>query len=230
MKFSRNYNLSDALFLEYADVVGAGLPDDLAVFTAFDVTFTNEYVTQLLEAIATAKTIPSDEVLQARVSEETEHVKQALTDSYEDYKTLAYFVRKAFKDSPAVQKQFGSNEVQKAKKSQPKMILFMDSLAKTAAEYKETLVQSGCAATLIDGLAARADSLREANVAQERAKDNRRLQTQDRIQKLNQLYELLLPLEKAAHFVFSNDPQRLKTYSIPQPPKKAKETELPETE
>lgn len=220
MKISRNYHLSDARFLEYSDVIAATLPDDLADFTAFDATVTTDYVTRLQQAIADAKSISPDGLVMDEVAEETQKVETAMNDCYDDYKTVAFFVRKAFPDNPALQNQFGKNDVQRARKSQPTMVAFMESLAKTAEKYSTDLVQAGCPQALIDGLAGKAAALHDANIVQETSKKDRGLTTQDRVEKLNKVYDLLKPLHEMARIIYRDNPPKLKIYTMPQPAKK----------
>jgi hypothetical protein len=224
MKVLRTFKFTDARLLEHAEVVEAILPGDLPDFTAFDATITGDYVTQLQQAIDAAKAISPDYVVIDEMAEETQKVEKAMDDSYEDYKTLAFFVRKAFKGNPAVQNQFGKNDVQKARKSQPRMVVFMESLAKTAEKYSAELVAAGCSQALIDGLPARVVALHDSNIVQEKFKKDRGLTTQDRVQLLNQVYELLKPIHEISTIIYADNPQKLKNYRMPQPPKYSGDT------
>jgi len=221
MKINRNYHVADARFLEHSEVLAATLPTDLPDFTAFDATIAGDYVTLLQQAIDDAKAIPQDDVVIYEMAEETQKVEKAMKDCYEDYKNLAFFVRKVFNGNPAVQNQFGRSDVQKARKSQPKMVVFMESLAKTAAKYSAELVQAGCPQALIDGLESRAATLHDANLNQEKFKKDRELTTQDRIQMLNKVHELLHTLYKIAAIIYRDNPQKLNIYTMPKPPKKS---------
>lgn len=118
-KNDREFNISDAVLLEHADTIAATLPDDMPEFTAFDSTITVEFIPQLQGVIADAKDFPTDDVLIDEMAEQTLRVEQVLNLCYEDYKTIAYFVRKAFADNPAIRNQFGLNDIEKARKSQP---------------------------------------------------------------------------------------------------------------
>jgi len=153
-----------------------------------------------------------------------------MNDCYEYYKTLAFFVRKALKGNPAVQNQFGKNDVQKARKSQPRMVVFTESLAKMAAKYRADLVQAECSQALIDRLEGRAAALHDANIAQENYKKERGLSTQNRVQRLNKVYDLLKPLHEIAVNIYTENPPRLKVYTMPQPPKKVAATSEPSEE
>jgi hypothetical protein len=227
-KNDREFNISDAELLEHADTIAATLPDDMPAFTAFDSTITAEFIPQLQEVISIAKDFPTDSVLIDEMAEQTLRVEQVLNLCYEDYKTIAYFVRKAFADNPAIRNQFGLNDIDKARKSQPKMVVFMQSLSKTAAKYTEQLAASGCKEELITGLPEKAAALNEVNIEQEKFKNNRAIVTQDRVRALNQVYRQLQPLHNAAALIFRDDPVRYGIYTMPQPEKPAETPEKPD--
>jgi hypothetical protein len=230
MENRRFFNISDPQFFEYADVMMATLPTDLPDFTAFDTTITADYVSQIQQAIEDARAVPRDSVVIDEMGEETQKVKKALKDCYDDYQALSYFIRKAFKGNPAVQNQFGKNDIREARSSQPKMVVFMDSLVATVSKYSAELVQAGCPQELIDGLAAKAATLRDSNIGQEKFKKDRGLSTQTRIELMNNVYELLKPLQEIASIIYRDNPQKLKIYTFPKPPKKASSTpKSPET-
>ena len=216
-KNDRAYNISDAVLLEHSETVVATLPSDMPEFTAFDPTITAEYIPELQGAIADAKEFPTDDVLIDEMAEHTLRVEQIFNECYEDYKTIAYFARKAFADNPAIRNQFGINDIEKARKSQPKMVVFMESLAKTAAKYGEQLTEAGCKEELITSLPEKAAILDAANIEQEKFKNDRAINTQDRVRAFNQVYRLLQPLHNAAEFIYRDDPVRYSIYTMPQP-------------
>lgn len=230
MKSNRLYHLKDAHFLEYSEVVAATLPADLPDFTAFDATITGDYVTQIQQSIDKAKAISPDEIVKSEMKEETQKVDKAMEDCDKAYQNLAFFVRKVFKGNAAVQNQFGRNDIQKARSSQPVMVVFMENLAKTAAKYTDELTQAGCPATLITGLADKAAALHDANIAQEQFKSERILNTQSRIELFNNVYALLQNLHNVAMIIYRDNPEKLSIYTMPQRPKKASaDPETPET-
>ena len=227
-KNDRAFNISDAELMEHAEVIVATLPSDMPSFTAFDPTLTLDYIPQLQEVIAFAKTFPTDNVLIDEMAEQTLKVEQVFNLCYEDYKTIAYFVRKAFADNPAIRNQFGLNDIEKARKSQPKMVVFMDSLAKTAAKYGENLAEAGCKPELITGLPEKAAALSALNIEQEQFKNSRGIVTQNRVKAYNEVYRLLQPLHNAAVFIFRDDPVRYSIYTMPQTAPKPVTPENPE--
>lgn len=216
-KNDRAYKIPDAELLQHSETIAASLPSDIATFTAFDSTITAEYTAQLQGAIADAKDFPTDNVLIDEMAEYTLRVEQVFNLCYEDYKTIAYFARKAFADNPAVRNQFGMNDIEKARQSQVKMVVFMDMLVKTTAKYAENLEEAGCKEELITGLPEKAAALNEVNIAQEKFKNDRAIITQDRVRAFNALYRLLQPLHNAAEFIYRDDPVRYSIYTMPQP-------------
>jgi hypothetical protein len=228
-KNDRAYKIPDAELLQHSETIAATLPSDIATFTAFDSTITAGYVTQLQGAIADVKEYPTDNVLIDEMAEHTLSVEQVFNLCYEDYKTIAYFARKAFADNPAIRNQFGLNDIEKARQSQTKMVVFMEMLAKTAAKYGEQLVIAGCKEELITSLPEKAAALNEVNIAQEKFKNDRAIITQDRVRAFNALYRLLQPLHNAAELIYRDDPVRYSIYTMPQPVPPPEPPETPET-
>lgn len=214
---NRLFNIPDANLLEFAEVVAQMYPSDAAAFIAFDSTFTAEYAGTISTAVEAVKATKSDQVIIDEIAELTQNVLDTMADCNQSYKTIAYFVRKAFADNKAVQNQFGFNDIEKVRKSQPKMALFMQQHANTAVKFKQELIDEGCQEALIDQLLGKAKALQEANVKQEEFKKERGVLTQDRILLLNEVYKLVKPINDVAQIVYSDDPARLAKYSMPKP-------------
>ena len=222
-KNDREFNLPDAELTEHADVVVATLPSDMPFFTAFDSTFNVEYIFLLQNAIADVENYTTNEVMMDEMAEHSLDFKNKWNICYQQYQTIAYFARKAFATNPAILNQFGTNDIDKAQDSQPKMVVFMKSLVKTVYKYETQLVEAGCNQMLLINLPDNVLAFHESNIAQEKFKNDRALNTQERVKKLNLVYRLLQPLHKAAVIIFKNDPVRYQIYTMPQP------SPLPET-
>jgi len=215
-KIDRDFKISDAEMQQHAEIVVVTLPSDMPAFMAFDSTITFDYIPVIQSAIDDAKALPTDNVMIDEMAEQTLLVENAVNVCYADYKTIAYFVRKAYADNTAIQNQFGLNDIEKARKSQPKMIVFMNSFAKTSAKYQDKLVQAGCNQSLIAGLPDKAATLEDANIAQEKFKNDRAINANNRILALNKVYKLLQPLHDVAMNIYQDDPVRLSIYTMPQ--------------
>jgi hypothetical protein len=213
----RLFKMPEAKLLEHAEVVARMYPTDVVSFTAFDSTFTIEYETTIKNAISAVTALKSDQVIIDEMAECTQHVLDAMGTCNTDYKTIAYFVRKAFKNNKAVQNQFGFNDIEKVRRSQARMVLFMEEHAGTATDHKAELVAEGCNEALIDQLLVDAQNLKEANIKQEKFKKERGVITQERVKLLNGVYLLVKPINDIAQIIYSDDAARLAKYSLPKP-------------
>ena len=213
----RLFKMPEANLLQHAEVVASLYPTDVVDFSAFDSTFTIEYGATIKNSINAVTALKSDQVVIDQMAEHTQNVLDAMGTCNTDYKTVAYFVRKAFKNNKAVQNQFGFNDIEKVRYSQPKMILFMEEHAGTATEHKAELVAEGCNELLIDKLLVDAQNLKEANIKQEKFKKERGVITQERVKLLNGVYLLVKPINDIAQIIFSDNAAQLAKYSLPKP-------------
>jgi len=210
----RMYSTSDAEMLETADVIAASLNDDIADFTAFDSTLTADYVTTVQGAVGRVKEIKPDNVVIDEMSEWTQKVDAAMKKSSDAYSNLAYFIRKAFNGNVAVQNQFGLNDYKKIRNNQAKMVLFMETLGDQATAHHDDLVAAGCSEGVITTVSEVATELSESNIGQEKFKKERGVLTQERVKRLNEVYQLLVPLSEAAQIIYRDDPARLSKYTL----------------
>ncbi len=218
---TRLYNIPDAVLLQSGEIIVVTLPEDIASFTAFDSTLTSALPDEIKLAISLTKAVHPDEV----VVQEQADLTQALNDAHANcthaFQSVAYFVRKAYPQSTAIQKKFGLSEYKNAVNNKNKYIRFMEELAVTAEEHKADLIRCGCDTALISGLPVLAKTLLEADRAQEKFKKERGQYTQDRVIQLNALYKLLQPVDEVAQIIFKNDAARMAKYMLPRPSKSA---------
>ncbi len=216
-KNDRIYNVADADLIENAEVVKETLPDDLSDFSGFDLNFAADYPLVIANSLTQFYDLKPDMVIVNEQAELTQTVIDSMGACNKAFKTVLFFANKAFGNNPAVMKQFGSKGIEKARRSQANLTLFMDTLAETAVSYKTQLVAEGCSEEFIDGLAILATNLKTANISQEKFKKERGLITQERVRSLNDIYKLLKPVHEIAQIIYSDDPARLDKYSLPTP-------------
>lgn len=217
-KIDRRYNIPDALLIEHAEKTVEVLPRDLGNFSEFDTTIDSAYPDSIREAIAGVYSVKSDNVLIDEMSAKTETLYKALGKCNRTYSTIAFFVRKAFPNDKSMANIFGANDIEKVRKSQERMIPFMHSLRKSSEKYRDRLISAGCRAEVIDNIPVLTEELTKANIEQEVFKTDRGLQTRERVTKLNNLYQKLLPLSEIAQIIFNDNNVLLETYLIPKPP------------
>lgn len=226
----RIYDIPDSDLLQAGEMMVVALPDDIASFTAFDSTLNADYPETLRSAIDKVKSIHTDVVIVQQQAKLTADLEAAHTQCYTSFQALAYFVRKAFPNNPAIQKQFGLSEIKNAVNNQTRFIRFMEDLTETARTYKAQLLAVGCNATVIDDLPTITQTLLTADRDQEKFKKDRGLITQDRVKYLNALYLLLEPIDEVAQIIFKTDPARMAKYMLPRAVKSSATEPDPTTE
>lgn len=217
MSEQRKFNVADAIMLSYAGVVSANLGEDLPAFKAFDSTFFDDYPKRINDSIRDIKSIRTDNVVIDEMTELTEIVNATLSECNTAYKTLRFFVKKAFADSKPVQNQFGTNDIEKVRKNVPKMVVFMQDLKGMVQKYKAELIAAGCNEAVLDSIGPLCTKLNKDNIKQEQFKKERGVITSERVDKLNELYDLLQPVSEIAHIIFEDASAQLAKYALPTP-------------
>lgn len=133
------------------------------------------------------------------------------------FRSVKYFVLKAYPDNVAIHNQFGFNDIRKVRQNQGRMVIFMGDFIKVTDAHKEKLIEEGCNAALLDKLPSLLTDLQDSKTDQEVFKKERGVITQERIEKLNELYKLLVPISEMAQIIFADDEARLKSYLLPSP-------------
>lgn len=213
----RKSPLPDARLYEHGSKVALSLEDDLADFSAFDSTIDRGFIDTLQGDLEGVREIKKDDVMVDELTQLTDEVYRKMAACNKGYKTVAYFVRYTFDGDKSIQNEFGLNDIKEARNNQPKMLFFMDSLAKTAAKYKDELVKGGMNPDTIDALPQLGEELHEANQIQEKFKDEREELTQERVQRVNALYDPLARISDIAKIIYADDPAKLNKYLMPTP-------------
>ena len=220
----RLYRVSDTELLETGSVIASGSEEDIADFVAFDSTLSSESTLLLKDAVNALLAGETDSSVLKVQAELTQDVLNAMANCNTARKTIMFFARKAFANNKAVLSQFGQDDVRKARRNQVKTVAIMHRFAKTATQYKAQLVAEGCNEILIDQLPEFSETLQLTNDNQENYKDERGIKTQDRIEKLNMVYLKLKQLSDISKIIYSDDPARMKKYTLPKP-KSSSDTE-----
>ena len=216
-KLERNYKLTDANLQQFGATVGETLPQDITAFQLFDSTFPDTYPQTIKDALANVQAVKTDMVVIDEMAEKTQAVYDAMAACNTAFRTVQFFVQKCFPGNAAVHNQFGFNDIRKVRNNHARMLVFMDDFIKVTTQYKTQLIEGGCSETLIDSLPELLDKLQRSNIEQEMFKKERGLITQERIEKLNELYSVLLPVSQMAQIIYADDSARMSRYRIPTP-------------
>ena len=201
----RNYKGSDVYMTETARTIQALLVSDLAKFTNFDSTITAAYAAQFLTAVVAAETVVADSSVIDQQVQKTELTLAALEKAKAKYADVKYFALKTFPNSVGTQNEFGINDYERARRSAPQMVQFMDEMSKACVKYQPQLVAAGFSAAAITEIQTIRTELLNANSAQEVFKKQRPKLTEDRIIVLNTCYTFVAQVNLAAQLVFKTD-------------------------
>lgn len=210
-EIKRAYLGSDAFMTESARVIYNLANDDLANFTAFDSTINAAWMADYLADVEAAETVVADSAISDQQVQTTENVLSQMDLARAKYNEVKYFVQKAFPDSPATQGEFGLNDYMDARRSESKMIQFLDEMHKAAVKYKTELTDAGYTAKIGDIQTIRT-SLLDKNTTQEVFKKQRPKLTEDRIKILNAAYERLTQVNAAAQIIYVTDYAKQKQF------------------
>ena len=214
-KMNRNFKFSDEILLQYGSTTVGYLATDLPLFQAFDKDLNKAKADALTALMETALREGGDDHKVAQLGEKTELVLAEYQNSKALFSQLRYWVVKAFPSQKAVQRQFGVGRFHKSAKSQPSMIEFMYEVAETTAQYKKELIAVGIDKALLNKIAKQPQLLQAANQAQEQNKGNRTVDTEERVKRLNQLFDHLRDYNNAAEYVFMSHPAKRDNYRPP---------------
>lgn len=215
MEIIRKSHVADAILLEFTGKMLEYLPKDLPRFTAYDPDLNNEKVTLLRNAYLNALSYGTDQTEVGILQGLTEKVSGELRSCISIFKDVRYFARKKFSHSPAILKELCLDKYEKARKSQPEMVVFMYELEKAVQKYKTDLLSAGLKETAINSIGPAAVALEKSNVGQESGKKGRNVKTEDRVILINKLYDLLLEFSDASRRVFEGDPLSRSRYVLP---------------
>ncbi|WP_420578648.1 hypothetical protein [Ekhidna sp.] len=211
----RNYKYSDDLLIQYASDQLSFLAEDLDDFTAFDPDLGATKRDQMQTLVEWALMEGGDEINVSKLGDLTDALHQEMDNARKLYNQLRYWVIKAFPTRKAVQRQFGIGRFSKVADSQETMVTFFSGLVQSVADYRAQLEAANAPAALLDSVATQATALADANNAQEKKKGNRGVDTEERVTKLNELYELTKAYNTAAEYVFFDSPAKRDRYRPP---------------
>lgn len=211
----RDYNYSDDVLAQYGSNVLSYLEEDLPDFTTFDADLGETKKDQLSELVTWALTEGGDDLNVAKLGDLTEKLLQEMENARKLYKQLRYWVIKAFPERKAVQRQFGIGRFKKMVDSQEAMISFFASLKESVADYRTELEAVNTPTDLLDSIGTQAEALAKAQQDQEKKKGNRTVDTESRVNKLNELYGITRDYNAAAEFVYFDSPAMRDRYRPP---------------
>jgi hypothetical protein len=211
----RKYDISDANMLSDANNKRAYFVEDQADFVAFDPDFAAPYEDTWLVAIEAAETYVDDETVLDQITGKTEYLNSTMKECRDYYQNAKHFVEKAFPGNAAVQREFGFNDYDEARKTQPKLVLFMYKFHKVAELYKVQLIAKNYTQLMIDGILLLADKLKAANIDQDTFIGNRGVKTQTRSELHNAVWDTVTYICKTGKLIYKDNYGKYHRYLLP---------------
>jgi hypothetical protein len=215
-KSVRFYTVRDDVMLDGADRFNAQYTSDKASFEGFNtvmfpVTFSATFEAQIDAARACLR----DMVVLDEQAEETAELGTKMKECCDYFQAMKPVIESVFPNKPAIWNQFGFNDYEKARRSQGKMIQFMEMLYEVSDKYKAELIAGGFTQIKIDKIQTLANELRQEQIGQEVAKKERPVKTQERIKLMNAVWTTMQTINKASKAVYQGDFAKLNEYELP---------------
>jgi len=210
----KRFKSTNEKMLEEANVKFNALKIDIALFAVFDTKFTPEYVEAFGAKITKAETEIIDNVIIDQLAGKTAKVEEIFDLGRKKYRSVKYFVGKAFENNKAVQNEFGFNDYNSVKRNQVKMIVFMRQLGISAKRYQAELIASGMTEESINEIETLGNDLSLANEQQEDFKKQRVLLTQNRTILYNEVWDYVVQVSRAGKIIFEDNPAKYAIYLL----------------
>ena len=224
----RYFNGTDANF-----VVTSGQTIDLiqekhSEFEAFSMHFTAERLQELIDLYDQIISIPSDNVFIDIQAKATNDVKIEHDKSCKFFQHSKFDIEMAFPNDKLVWNQFGFNDYEKARKSPRNMFMFLSDFDTMAVRYKDILTANGWTEENFANVLDHQNNLKAAMNSQNDSMIERRRATEDRVGKLNTVYEKMGTYFKPAQIIFEADEELLKRFRFPAPNPSSKSNDTEE--
>ena len=225
----RNFKKTDEEMLQQADVKLASFIEHKGRFTALFPNLADPFADDWAITITNARALMPDYASVAAQSGETSALQALMDQGRTLYQSLLLYAQIAFPKNAALLKLLGQPQYNTARDSQLKLPGLMRSAYSVAAkpEYKEALVASGMKETDIELLDTLAQRILDQNLAQEKAKKNRSVDSGQRIQAMNAVYEKMSLVCQCAKLVFQDNAVLYNLYLLDSGSSAATTPELP---
>jgi len=212
----RLYTVRDDVMLDGADRFNAQYTGDKSNFEGFNIVmFPLTFGATFESQIDAARTTLKDMVVLDEQVEETTELGAKMKECCDYFQAMKPVIESVFPNKPAIWNQFGFNDYEKARKSQGKMIQFMEMLFEVSEKYNAELIAGGFTQVKIDKIETLAGELRQEQIDQEVAKKERPVKTQERIKRMNTVWSTMQTINKASKAVFQGNYAKLAEYELP---------------
>jgi hypothetical protein len=214
---NRKYKVADANALEFAKTLRNSFITDQADFVAEDSNYANPFEVDWETAIDAAEAQPTDEQRKDQLMQLTEAVEVEMDLCRDTFQRAKRLIQKAFPDSEAHWNEFGFDDYEEARQSQPRMVPFMKRMHSSCLKYAPILSAPGINfnAARIGEIEIRRAALDAANDAQEAFKKDMPVFTRDRVLIYNALWDICTDVAGTGKLIYRNDAAQYQRYLLP---------------
>lgn len=213
-QLKRLYPFSDPVAIQLARVFVALITRDLAFFTAYDLDFNAAFITLFEDLIAAEEAMPDYEFMQDQLAILTTDVNDKMESGRKIYRLLKPYVEKTFPDRQDIWNLFGADDYKNIRNSQVGLTAFLAKVHGAAVKYRTELNDAGYTDENIDKIILAHDDIVKTNVEQDDFKIQMKEQTNERIRKMNAMWEPVLRINQVGKTIFEDDYGKWQQYVI----------------
>ena len=215
MNHSRLYSCSDAVFISWVSQSLNLIVEEQPRFVAFSGIFTPERIQEIKVLTDEASSIPSDKVYIDIQAQATENVTTSVEECAKFFQSCKFDIENVFPNKKHIWNQFGFNDYVAARKSGRAMYMFYSDFILITNLHKAAMTESTWTEDTFIKIADLKDSLKLNMDHQIKCKVDRGRATDDRIETLNKIYEMLSKYMKAAKIIYANNEEMLRWFKFP---------------
>ena len=214
--------------LQAAKVMRGGFIADQAEFAAYDSNLAHPFEDHWQEAIDNCGVQLDDETIRDQLQQHTAKVKAAMKACHNKFMDTKYFIRKAFPDNLGMWQAFGFDTFAEETRQQVLMIQFMQVFHIRAVDHSAQLNAVGYSNADIAEIETLCLQLTQANLEQDMFKGARGSLTGQRMNDLNDLWNIMQDINRVARSIYRDDYVAKKRYQLPVRVGKKKVDETPD--
>jgi hypothetical protein len=215
MNYSRLYSCSDAVFIGWVSRSINLIIEEQPRFAAFSSIFSPDRIQEINVLTDNASSIPSDKVYIDIQAQATDNLTVSIEECAKFFQTCKFDIENVFPNKKHIWNQFGFNDYEAARKSGRAMYMFYSDFILIANLHKGAMTESTWNEDTYTRIADLKDSLKLNMDHQIKCKVDRGRATDDRIETLNKIYEMLSKYMKAAKIIYANNEEMLRWFKFP---------------
>jgi hypothetical protein len=211
-KIKRKFHIDDSDLLQQAIIKGSFFKQDKADFINFDSDFSDPFYDNLVLLIDACYNETTNKTLIYQQTQLSATVEENMQRCSEKFKEAKYFIEKAFPKNPAVWAAFGYKRYGKVRKSRLGLNGFMKTFHSFAVKYAAELIAKNYTQAMIDEIETFQETLENSILEHRSFIKSRSTMVNDRIVKMNELYDLVMEFCRAGQRIYKNDRAMLQRY------------------